>query len=637
MKKMFLHVVIVITLIFSTTLNFAQAPTLGTAANFVLFSSVGAVGNTGLSQLTGNVGNNSGALGGFGNVNGVMHNADVTTSRCAADLLTAYNQLNSAIPDSVIISSVLGSGDTLNAGVYRLPGVTALDSFLFLNARGNPNAVFIFQIQAAFSTNPNSKIKLINGAEACNVFWKIEGAVGMGTATSMKGTVIANNDAISMSVNDTLEGRALSTAGAVTVNGVLAYTPTGCGSPLLTGPAAPDLGSAACFAIFSGNGAVMNTGISYVTGDIGTNVGLAVGYNPLFVTGKIHPIPDGATAACAADLLNAYNYLNTIPYDIELLFPAQFGHNLFLTPHTYLMNAATSFTDTVYLNAQGNTDAVFVIQINGALTTSTFSKVILINGTQAKNVFWKVDGAVSISNNSVFNGTIVCNNGAINLTTGDSLTGRALTTNGALSTAAIVAEIPPTIALAPSAICSALPVNWLYFRGKPVLNSVLLEWGTTNEINNGFFTIEKSRDGVTFEILTTVYATQGNTNTARNYAATDQQPYSIGYYRISQTDKDGRKTYFKTILVKFNLKQGLNVLHYTQDDYVYVQTSGAVPGIGYIELYSTDGKKIVSQKIELTKETNTYKIDKQLHKGIYLINMVSSKGEKLYSGKVPVL
>jgi len=161
------------------------------------------------------------------------------------------------------------------------------------------------------------------------------------------------------------------------------------------------------------------------------------------VTGAIHPIPDGSTAACAADLLDAYTYLNTLPYDIELLYPAQFGRSLSLTPHTYLLNGATTFTDTLYLNARGNANAVFVIQINGALTTSTYSKVILTNGTLESNVFWKIEGAVSISDNSIFKGTIICNNGAIDLNTGVTLKGRALTTTGAISTTAISAVMPP--------------------------------------------------------------------------------------------------------------------------------------------------------------------------------------------------
>ena len=84
-----------------------------------------------------------------------------------------------------------------------------------------------------------------------------------------------------------------------------------------------------------------------------------------------------------------------------------------------------------------------MIQINGALSTSTYAKVILTNGTQAKNVFWKVDGAVNINNYSVFKGTIVANNGAIALNTGVNLDGRALTTNGALSTDASSVTMTP--------------------------------------------------------------------------------------------------------------------------------------------------------------------------------------------------
>ncbi len=629
MKKMLLSVVTFVTVCFHQSIVFAQAPNLGTAVNFVLFSSNGAVNNTGtLAQLTGDVGTNNGAMGGFGNVNGVMHNADGATAQCALDLQTAYNTLNATIANFFPVSSSLGNGDTLIAGVYAIPGAATLSSDLYLNAKGDANAVFIFKIPAAFSTDPSSKIKLLNGAQACNVFWKVEGLVSMATGTFMRGTVIANNAAIDMNVNDTLEGRALSTAGAVTVNGVLAYTPTGCGSVILKGPAAPDLGTAACYSIFSGNGSVMNSGISYAKGDIGTNVGLTTGYNPLYVTGMIHTIPDGSTAACAADLLNAYNFLNNPSYDIELLYPAQFGHNLVLTPHTYLLNAATSFTDTLYLNAQGYTDAIFLIKINGALSTSTFSKVILMNGTKSSNVYWKVEGAVTINDYSVFNGTIICNNAAINLNTGDSVNGRVLTTNGAVSTASVKVLIP-------DGTCAALPVSWIYFRGKPVIKNVLLEWATTNEINNGFFTIEKGHDGVSFEKLITVDASAINNNTEHLYSVTDQQPFALGYYRISQTDKDGRKNYFRTIQVKTNTANGLKVFQYIQANYLYVKTSNAVPGNGSIEVYGTDGKKILSQKITLTEEANTYKSDKQLQSGMYIINILNA-GEKIYTGKVMV-
>ena len=493
MKTQLLKALTAVILLLMPMLDFAQAPPLGTAAGFVLFSTVGAVGNTGISQITGNVGTNSGAITGFGNVNGVMHTGDGASAQCAADLLIAYNQLNSSVP-TFFPAPLLGNGQILNAGVYSISGAATLNGILTLDGQANASAVFIIKIQGPFSAAADSKVKLINGALACNVFWKIEGLVSMASGTTMRGTVIANNAAINMSTGDTLEGRALSTTGAVNVMGVMASIPVGCGSPVLTGPPAPSLASVGCYTVFSSNGPISNAGITYVTGDVGTNVGLTTGFNPLFVTGTVHPIPDGSTAQAAADLGNVYTYLNTLPYDIELLYPAQFGRNLVLTPHTYLMNAATTFTDTLYLNAMGNANAVFVIQINGALSTNNYSKVLLINGTLAKNVYWKVDGAVSINDYSIFKGTIVCNNGAMLLNTGVAIEGRALTTTGALSTSAITAIMPPGCGSSSSPSISAGPVNQTACAGSSVSFSVTAvgtaltyQWrkGTVNLVNGG--------------------------------------------------------------------------------------------------------------------------------------------------------
>ncbi|MEO6732339.1 MAG: ice-binding family protein [Ferruginibacter sp.] len=626
MKKKVLHLATIVTLFISPSICLAQAPTLGFAGDFVLFTTAGPVTNTPISHLTGNVGTNSGSNTGFGNVNGVMHAGDGVSGQAAADLLVAYDQLKNATA-TFFPAPLLGNGDTLVAGVYKVTGVTTLSSTLYLDAKGNSNAVFIFQIQAAFSSTAGAKVKLLNGAQSCNVFWKVEGAVNLATATFMRGTIVANNAAIGMSTNDTLEGRALSINGAITLDGVTGYIPPGCGKAQLTGPIAPNLGSTACYAVFSGNGSVVNSGVSTITGDVGTNVGLTTGFNPLTVNGTVHPIPDGSTAAAAADLLVAYNYLNVLPHQIELLYPAQFGRNLVLTPHTYIMNGATTFTDSLYLNAEGNTSAVFVLKLKGALTTSTLAKVILINGTQASNVYWMVDGAVNINGNSIFNGTIVCNSGAINLATGVTINGRALTTGGALSSTSSMSVFSP------SGDCRPLPVSWLYFRGKPAQKNVLVEWGTTKEVNNGFFTLEKSRDGQNFESLTTVNASKGIESAAYNYSFTDQNPYSLNYYRISQTDRDGKKNTYNTIQVKANVDGGLKTLHYVRQDYIYVQMTGAVPGDATIELYTIDGKKMSSQKIILTREANVYKIAKPVRKGIYLLS-IQAHGEKLYHGKI---
>ena len=412
----------------------AQAPSLGTAADFALFSSVGAVTNTGISHVTGHVGTNSGSSTGFGNVNGVMHDNDGASAQAFADVLSAYNQLNSTVA-TMFPAPLMGNGQVLTSGVYAINAPATLDHDLTLNAQGNADAVFIIKIQGAFSTYADAKVKLINGALACNVFWKVEGLVSMASGTMMKGTIIANNAAIHMNANDTLEGRALSTAGAVTLDGAMVYTPTGCGSPILTGPAPPPLGAMACYGLFSASGPVSNSGITYVNGDVGTNSGSTTGFNASHVNGSVHLIPDGSTAQCASDLAEAYTHLNTLDHDIVLLYPAQFGNDLVLTPHTYLLDAATVLTDTLYLDAMNNVNAVFVIKINGALTTSTYSRVVLRNGARSTHVFWKVEGAVNINNYSVFRGNLICNNGALGaINTGVTLDGRAFTTTGALTT-----------------------------------------------------------------------------------------------------------------------------------------------------------------------------------------------------------
>ena len=532
MKTSLINVLIAVILLIIPTFIFAQAPTLGTVSKFVLFSTNGAVSNTGISQLTGNVGTNNGSSTGFGNVNGVMHDNDGASAQCMADLNTAYGQLNAAIP-TYFVAPLLGNGDTLIAGVYFISAATTLNLDLTLNAQGNPNAVFIFQIQGPLSTNASSKIKLINGALACNVFWKVEGLVSMASGTSMKGTIVANNAAIIMNTGDTLEGRALSTAGAITVDGVLVYTPIGCGSPVLTGPVAPTLGAAACYAIYSTNGAVYNSGVTYITGDVGSNNGSATGFNPLFVTGAIHPIPDGSTAQCAIDLLSAYNYIDTLPYDIELLYPAQFGNSLVLTPHTYRMNGAATFTDTVFLNAEGNANAVFVIQINGAISTSTYSNVVLMNGAQSKNVYWKIEGAVSINNYSVFRGTIICNNGALGaFNTGVTLDGRSLTTTGAVTTTAINA-IAPNI---PSD-CGVLGVNVVNVaktNNKVIIYPNPFNTFTTITINDA--SLNNKFDLTIYNILGDVIINK-TINKRLSAIETNNLPKGIYFYKLVGDDK----------------------------------------------------------------------------------------------------
>jgi hypothetical protein len=96
-NKILLIIVTVLTLLTFPNTDFGQAPTLGTVANFVFFTTTGAVGNTGISRIIGNVGSNNGAVTGFGALNGTVYNADAVTAQAVTDLNSVYSQLNSTV------------------------------------------------------------------------------------------------------------------------------------------------------------------------------------------------------------------------------------------------------------------------------------------------------------------------------------------------------------------------------------------------------------------------------------------------------------------------------------------------------------------------------------------------------------
>ncbi len=106
-----------------------------------------------------------------------------------------------------------------------------------------------------------------------------------------------------------------------------------------------------------------------------------------------------------------------------------------------------------------------------------------------------------------------------------------------------------------AAAAVTLPVNWLRFsvQQKQQPNSVLLHWQTAQEQNCKSFTVERSKNGIDFEVLKTVAAT-GNSNTVSSYYAVDDAPlFDLSYYRIRQTDFDGKSSVSNTLSTLFSL------------------------------------------------------------------------------------
>lgn len=99
--------------------------------------------------------------------------------------------------------------------MHHQTAALALTGTVTLDAEGNPDAIFIFQTDAAFDTAAGSSVILANGAQAANVYWVVVGAAGTGAGTTMCGTIMARG-AITLGAGTALTGRALS-RGAVTL------------------------------------------------------------------------------------------------------------------------------------------------------------------------------------------------------------------------------------------------------------------------------------------------------------------------------------------------------------------------------------------------------------------------------------
>jgi hypothetical protein len=299
---------------------------------------------------------------------------------------------------------------------------------------------------------------------------------------------------------------------------------------------APPLGTTSSFALFTGDGALFNTGASQITGDIGTDVGTITGFEPATITGdtRFETSPESTTAATDVDIL--YGNLLAASCDVVLASPELGGQTLLPGVSCQSSASETSLNGTLTLSGNG----IFIIKLNSALVTGTNSNILLTNGATAENVFFQINGAATLGTGSTFRGTIV-SLGAIVLNT-TLLEGRALSTDGAIT-------INTSTVIVPAA--APLPVTLVSFTAKAQANrTVELALTTSMEINNKGFLIERSKDLQRFEKVGEVSDVSANSTTLKTYRLTDQTPYfGTSYYRLTQTDLNGRSTVYRAISV----------------------------------------------------------------------------------------
>jgi hypothetical protein len=199
----------------------ASGPTnvlLGTSSQFAVLAG-SQITNTGVTTISGDTGSTPTSVEtGFGpcpaatcvSQVGANHTApdpnDGATQNARADLITAYADAAGRSPSAIVTEL---AGQNLVAGVYKsATGTFGMSGNLILNGANNADSVFIFQMDTTLTTASAASVTLINGAQACNVYWQVGSAATLGSSSTLVGTVLAHDD-INLGDSVTVDGRLL--------------------------------------------------------------------------------------------------------------------------------------------------------------------------------------------------------------------------------------------------------------------------------------------------------------------------------------------------------------------------------------------------------------------------------------------
>jgi hypothetical protein len=169
-----------------------------------------------------------------------------------------------------------------------------------------------------------------------------------------------------------------------------------------------------------------------------------------------------------------------------------------------------------------------------------------------------------------------------------------------------------------------LPIELLSFNADlNATNYVDLTWSTASEINNDFFTIEKSKDAVNFEEVLHQKGA-GNSNVTLNYRDVDKNPFDgVSYYRLKQTDFNGNHTYSEIVPISMKSKNALNVNWVN-----YNAETGIISGIVNsqnkkldFKLYDLSGRLILTTTQIIEGNSFKFQLDNNIPKSIYLLHV----------------
>jgi len=187
-------------------------------ASFAVLAAAG-VTNVPTSTIDGNLGSapNASIGGGYTFTSGGIQANTAIAQQAQLDLDTAIAVLSSLGPGTTFVNPDL-TGLILSPGVYTVPsGVSNLTGAFTLDGGGNPNALWVFQMESDLITSVGSSVDVINTGTGAGVFWNVRSSATLNTGTVFEGNILALTS-ITMGDAVTLRcGRALAATGNVTL------------------------------------------------------------------------------------------------------------------------------------------------------------------------------------------------------------------------------------------------------------------------------------------------------------------------------------------------------------------------------------------------------------------------------------
>jgi methionine-rich copper-binding protein CopC len=178
-------------------------------------------------------------------------------------------------------------------------------------------------------------------------------------------------------------------------------------------------------------------------------------------------------------------------------------------------------------------------------------------------------------------------------------------------------------------LTAPLAVTYYSFDASVTNNTVTCKWITATEINNNYFELERSFDGVNYNTVAMIFGAENNTTSQETYMYKDNaatlKNNNIAYYRIKQVDKDGSANYSKIVIAKLKAEtsSALKLSPNPFTDNITIKIESAESGAATTKIMNATGQTVVTEKTNVTKGANNIQVANlsNLSKGMYVVQV----------------